>query len=140
MFALDQASNLFPFAANMFVQLGYPYEPGGEMSYEDEDQIMVDLRAVVEGGAPLAAPHGFVYTDDLVEFFDNNADDIYRVLLNGDEDIYVEELEGSFNLTRNEAESVENMCPSDWVKIKIVQRLLEVVANYVCFDTDAMMC
>lgn len=140
MFCLDQASQLFPFAANMFNQMGYAYTPGDEMSDEDEEQIYCDLRAIAEYGAPMTAPHGFVYTDEMVEFFDLNADDIYRVILNCDEDIYIEELEGSFNLTRYEAESVENGCPSDWVKIKIVQRLLEVIANYCCFDTDAQMC
>lgn len=136
MFCLDSAYCAFPFAANLFVQLGYPYEPGGEMSAEDDEQILSDLHAVAEYGASLTALHGFVYTDDLVEFFDNNAPDIYAYLLDWEDDFFEESLAGDFDLTRDEVEAVENMTPSMTTKEKIVLRLLEIVAGYVQYEAN----
>lgn len=136
MFCLDSAYCAFPFAGNMFVQMGYPYEPGGEMSAEDDEEILSDLKAVVEGGAPMAALHGFVYHEDLIDFFDNNAPDIYAYLLDWEDDFFEESLAGDFNLTRDEVEAVENMCPSMTTKEKIVWRLLEIVADYVQYEAN----
>ena len=144
MSALDQASNTFPFAPNFFNQMGYHYVPGDDMSDEDESQIMADLKAIAEYGAPMTAPHGFVEHCDLLEFWDCNKEEIFSFIF-GDYDGYFdrdieEEIEGEFGLTRNEAVSLECGRPTDEKKKKIIWRLLETVANYVCFDTDAHMC
>lgn len=140
MFALDQASNTFPFAPNFFNQMGYHYVPGDDMSDEDESQIMVDLKAIAEYGAPMTAPHGFVEHCDLLEFWDNNAEDIYAFILNCPEEFLEDELEGEFCITRGEALRLIEHCPDDDLKERIIWRLLEIIANFVCFDTDAMMC
>lgn len=133
MFCLDRAHNTYPFAANMFNQMGYEYVPGDDMSDEDESQIMADLRAIADYGAPNTAPHGFVYHSDLLEFWENNKQDLLAYLRYWSHGMSEEEIAEELGLPY--FHTFDALCDdlSDEAKEKIIWRFLEMVAIDVVY-------